>query len=136
MKLISSLCLILFCSSVLLAQNDSSRTAYYEFSPKLRLSSWQNNFEFSFRPNLMTQLEDSSSIMMRTRMQLAGMYRLDGEDPIKANMLTNILNPLKQQYLSTQSMKELKYVLGMVSAGGAAYLAYEHIKKYGFLKKK
>lgn len=136
MKPAISFLLLIFCASIIYAQKDSTATSYHEFSPKLRLSNWQNNFEFSFQPNLLMQFKDSSSIMMRTRMQLAGMYKLDDEGPIKANMQTSILNPLKQQYLSTQSMKELKYVLGMVSAGGVAYLAYEHIKKYGFLKKK
>jgi len=31
-------------------------------------------------------------------------------------------------------IKSLRMVLGAVSAGGAAYIAYQHIRKYGFLK--
>ncbi len=31
-------------------------------------------------------------------------------------------------------LKSLRMVLGAVSAGGAAYIAYQHIRKYGFLK--
>jgi hypothetical protein len=130
---------LLFCfyCSVSFAQNDSSKTALYDFSPKLSLHSWQNNFEFSIQPNLfIDQMNDSSSIMMRTRLQLSGIYKLNGEDPIKNNLKTNLLNPLYQEFASTQSMKELKYILGMVQVGGVAYLAYQHIKKYGFLKKK
>jgi hypothetical protein len=137
MKQSFSLFLILFCSSLLFAQSDSLKKAVYDFSPKLRLSGWQNDLEFSLQPNLlMNQISDSSTIMMRTRLQLAGLYKFNDEDQTKAGLTTNLLNPLHQEYLSTQSMKEIKYVLGMVSAGGVAYLAYEHIRKYGFLKKK
>ncbi len=129
----------LFCfyCSVSFAQIDSSRTALYDFSPKLSLHSWQNNFEFSIQPNLFNdQLNDSSSIMMRTRLQLSGMYKLNREDPVKNNLKMNLLNPLYQEFVSSQSMKELRYILGMVQMGGVAYLAYEHIKKYGFLQLK
>jgi hypothetical protein len=64
------------------------------------------------------------------------MYKLNREDPVKNNLKMNLLNPLYQEFVSSQSMKELRYILGMVQMGGVAYLAYEHIKKYGFLQLK
>ena len=137
MKLSISFFFMFICSTVLFAQNDSLKSSLNDFSPKLSLSNWQNNLEFSLQPNFfMHQLNDSSTIMMRTRMQLAGLFKMNEDDPIKSGLKTNILNPLQQEFLSTQSMKEFKYVLNMVEMGGAAYLAYEHLRKYGFLKKK
>ena len=76
---------------------------------------------------------DKSSIMLRTRLQLGEMII---EDPIKTNFRLSILNPLHEKYVESQSMKELKYILGAVQAGAVGYLAYQHLKKYGFLKKK
>ena len=35
---------------------------------------------------------------------------------------------------SDDPLGSVRMVLGAVSAGGAAYFAYQHIKKYGFLK--
>lgn len=49
---------------------------------------------------------------------------------------TNILNPLEERFRQSQSMKIWDTILGSVQAGAAGYLAYKHLKKYGFLKKK
>ena len=78
-------------------------------------------------------LNDSSSIWIRTRMQLAGIIN---QDEIQNNLQMNILNPLHEKYADLQSMKELKYILGAVQLSAVGYLAYLHLKKYGFLKRK
>lgn len=78
-------------------------------------------------------LNDSSSIWILTRMQLAGIpNQNDGQN----NFQTNILKPLQDKYADMQSMKELKYILGAVKVSAVGYLAYLHLKKYGFLKRK
>ena len=79
-------------------------------------------------------LNDSSSIWIRTRMQLAG--NINQQDEIQNNLQLNILNPLQEKYTDLQSMKELKYILGAVQLSAVGYLAYLHLKKYGFLKRK
>jgi hypothetical protein len=61
---------------------------------------------------------------------------ISGQDPIKSNFQLSILNPLQQQYSISQNMSALKYILGIVQTGAVGYLAYEHLKKYGFLKGK
>lgn len=76
---------------------------------------------------------DKTAIMLQTRIQLG---ELMNEDPIKSNFKSSILNPLHDAYVQSQSMKELKYILGMVQAGAVGYMAYQHLKKYGFLKRK
>jgi len=78
-------------------------------------------------------LQDTSLLWIRTRMQLNGFS--SGEDHQKINFQTFILNPLQQQYMSSQSMSVWNYMLGMIQTGAFGYLAYEHLKKYGFLKR-
>jgi hypothetical protein len=46
----------------------------------------------------------------------------------------HFLSPLEKQYLENSKFNPLQYALGMVQAGAVGYLAYRHIKKYGFFK--
>ncbi len=93
------------------------------------------NFDDSFFSNELTHirfnsklLSDSSSLWLRTRMQLNEMiYR----ETSAGNLQSNILNPLSQQYSATQNMELFRSVVGAVG-----YLAYQHLKKYGFLKRR
>lgn len=78
-------------------------------------------------------VNDTSLIWIRTRMQMNGF--LPEQNPMKSNFQKSILNPLQQQYLNSQNMSVLNYMLSLVQAGAFGYLAYEHLKKYGFLKK-
>lgn len=43
--------------------------------------------------------------------------------------------PLYQKYKEDSKFNPFRYALGMVQFGAVGYLAYKHIKKYGFLKK-
>jgi len=79
-------------------------------------------------------LNDSSSIWIQTRMWLAG--NVNQPDEIQNNLQLNILNPLQEKYADLQSMKTLKSILGAVQLSAVGYLAYLHLKKYGFLKRK
>jgi hypothetical protein len=49
--------------------------------------------------------------------------------------LDNITHPLYQKYLEDSKFNPFRYALGMMQVGAVGYLAYKHIKKYGFLKK-
>jgi hypothetical protein len=112
-------------------QSDTSKL-HTDFSPGFtqRLDSI-NNLK-NIQP-LDSFLKDTSLIWIKTRMLLRGY--LSEQDPMKNNFQTSILNPLQQQYLNSQNMSVWNYMLGMVQAGAFGYLAYEHLKKYGFLKK-
>jgi len=46
----------------------------------------------------------------------------------------DLTSPLTLQRASEEKNKLLYQVLGTVQIGGVAYLAYRHIKKYGFMK--
>ncbi len=89
----------------------------------------ENNFDLT---NLDTSfLNDSSSIMMGTRMQLADFYNKPFEDS-----RNSLLNPMYQSYMDSQKNKWIKQILGAVQVGAVGILAYQHIKKYGLFKKK
>ena len=44
------------------------------------------------------------------------------------------LSPLERKYREDSKFDPIKYVLGAAQVGAVGYLAYKHIKKYGFLK--
>jgi hypothetical protein len=44
------------------------------------------------------------------------------------------LSPLYTQYIEESKFNPVRYILGMAQVGAVGYLAYKHIKKYGFLK--
>jgi len=46
----------------------------------------------------------------------------------------DLLSPLRLQRKQESGLQTLYMVLGTVSAGAAAYIAYRHVKKYGFWK--
>ena len=76
-------------------------------------------------------LNDSTSILMQTRMQLA---RLSNQNPVDAK--TNILIPLYRNYIAGQSIGWFKQILGAVQVGAVGFLAYKHIEKYYIKKQK
>ena len=47
---------------------------------------------------------------------------------------TDLLNPLYLKYQNEQELKTLRYILGMAQLSAVGYLAYKHIRKYGFIK--
>jgi len=67
--------------------------------------------------------------MMRQKMALQFFQEWDfiSDNPLN----TNIFLPLSRVYTSQKSTP-FKYILGVTQAVAAGYLAYSHIKKYGF----
>lgn len=76
---------------------------------------------------------DSSSALLAAKLFISNSIE---NDPIKNNFTMSVLNPLKQQFAESQNLKELKAILGAVQVGAVGFLAYKHIKEYGFLKEK
>lgn len=76
-------------------------------------------------------LNDSTSILMQTRMQLAW---LNNSNQIDAK--TNLLNPLYKNYMAGQTNRLFNQILGAVQVGAVGFLAYKHIEKYYIKKKK
>jgi hypothetical protein len=76
-------------------------------------------------------LNDSTSILMQTRMQLAW---LSNSNHIDAK--SNLLNPLYKNYMAGQTNRLFNQILGAVQVGAVGFLAYKHIEKYYIKKKK
>lgn len=45
---------------------------------------------------------------------------------------TDLMKPMYIKYQNEQELKTLKYILGMAQLSAVGYLAYLHVKKYGF----
>ena len=71
---------------------------------------------------------DPNTVWLRTSLAIANTDNAD------QNFSPHFLSPLERQYLENSKFNPIRYALGMVQAGAVGYLAYKHIKKYGFLK--
>jgi hypothetical protein len=72
--------------------------------------------------------DDPKTIWLRTSLLLSQNNKFQNEIP------NNLLAPLYNQYLETTKFDPVRYILGMAQVGAIGYLAYKHIKKYGFYK--
>ena len=141
MKPVFSLIVLLFLSASIHAQEKTDTLGIHErpfgfsgfYDPRFDLSDDYIIDDFNRLKFLSYTAPDSSSIWMSARHQLSGMLNRDNWG---SDVKSNILNPLSQQYSASQRMKEFKSVLAAIQVGAVGYLAYQHLKKYGFLKKK
>jgi len=74
--------------------------------------------------------DNSSTVWLRTELLLSNRDMLTENGEVS----THFTSPLYQQYLKDSEFDMVRYVLGTVQAGAVAYMAYRHIKKYGFWK--
>lgn len=74
--------------------------------------------------------ENSSTVWLRTELLLSNKSLLTENGEVK----THFTSPLYQQYLKDSEFDMVRYILGTVQTGAVAYMAYRHIKKYGFWK--
>jgi hypothetical protein len=132
--------LLLFVCSISFAQNvnpDSLRTVESPlnfstyFNPLRFLPDSYLDAELSSINLIIPQQNDSSSILMHTRMQLA---LFNTKDPFDAK--SSLLNPLYNNYMDGQGNRLFKQILGAVQVGAVGILAYKHIEKYYIKKKK
>ncbi|HSD63714.1 MAG TPA: hypothetical protein VLB50_07940 [Ignavibacteriaceae bacterium] len=47
---------------------------------------------------------------------------------------SELISPLRQQFLENSKLNPVRYVLGMAQTAAVGYLAYRHLKKYGLFK--
>jgi len=74
--------------------------------------------------------ENSSTVWLRTELLLSHKNLLTENCEVS----THFTSPLYQQYLKDSEFNMVRYMLGTVQTGAVAYMAYRHIKKYGFWK--
>jgi hypothetical protein len=73
--------------------------------------------------------DNPSTIWLRTELLIMNNSQSD-----LGHINTHFTSPLYQQYLRDSEFDMVRYVLGAVQAGAVGYMAYRHIKKYGFWK--
>ncbi len=74
--------------------------------------------------------EDKSTLQLRTEMIISQSLRNDFNSE-KNDFY--FLSPLYDKYLEESKFNPVRYILGMAQLGAVGYLAYRHIKKYGFI---
>lgn len=63
-------------------------------------------------------------------------YAISSQAAFQSNLnFDDMTLPLYKKYLEDSKFNPFRYALGMMQVGAVGYLAYKHIKKYGFLKK-
>ena len=73
--------------------------------------------------------DNPSTVWLRTELLIS-----NSSQPGNGEANTFFTAPLYQQYLRDSEFDMVRYVLGAVQAGAVGYMAYRHIKKYGFWK--
>ena len=74
--------------------------------------------------------DNPSTVWLRTQLLISNNAAQFGYDEIN----THFTSPLYQQYLKDSEFDMFRYVLGIAQASAVGYMAYKHIKKYGFWK--
>lgn len=82
-----------------------------------------NNMKMSVRID-----GDPQTVWLRTSIAISN------SETFGQNFSPHFLSPLEIQYLENSKFDPVKYVLGLAQLSAVGYLAYKHIKKYGFLK--
>ena len=129
---------LLIISSFLYSQSrDTSKTALEDSSKIKNKINFLNEIQFKFdefelhrelfniKLNLVLD-EDPKTVWLRTSILISQTKNSPAESP------NYLLSPLYNRYMESSKFNPIRYVLGMAQAGAAGYLAYKHIKKYGF----
>ena len=141
MKGIIKIFLFLFIlSSFAYPQLDKEKPFYNNDSLKIKITSnplidLQIKFdEFELHRELNNMKMDVSidgdpqTVWLRTSLAIGNTNSPGSDNKI------HYLSPLYTQYIEDSKFNPVRYILGMAQVGAVGYLAYKHIKKYGFLK--
>ena len=74
--------------------------------------------------------DNQSTVWLRTELSLSNQYFQSGTEKFD----NHFTSTLYKQYLKESEFNMVRYVLGAVQTSAVAYMAYRHIKKYGFWK--
>jgi len=92
---------------------------YDEFEIFRELNSMKMNIDIDGDPN---------TLWLRTHLAVSNTNNLNTE------FNPSLLSPLERKFKEDSNVDPIRYVLGAAQVGAVGYLAYKHIKKYGFLK--
>ena len=141
MKSTIKICLLLFLlSSAGYSQLDEAKYIYNNDSLKIKIDSnplihmqikfdeFELHREFNNMKINVPIDGDPNTVWLRTSLAILNTDNAD------QNFSPHFFSPLERQYLENSKFNPIRYALGMVQVGAVGYLAYKHIKKYGFLK--
>ena len=108
---------------------------YQGINPVISFYLEEFNFYFPYRftASESVQLIDGNLSTLQLRTELALSY------PITFNynpggVSNHFMLPYYNQYLENSKINPITYVLGLAQTAAVGYMAYRHIKKYGFWK--
>ena len=117
-------------------ENYKTKDSVYRFQGIIPPVEFQYNLDEIFSkpiaPNIPNDIlfdDNPSTVWLRTELLIMKNSQSD-----LGNINTNFTSPLYHQYLRDSEFDMVRYVLGAVQAGAVGYMAYRHIKKYGFWK--
>jgi hypothetical protein len=132
--------LLLLASFSCFAQQEESlinnKDSVYRFQGIVPPIEFQYNIDEIFSkpiaPNIPDDIlfdDNPSTVWLRTELLI-----MNNSQSELGDINTHFTSPLYQQYLRDSEFDMVRYVLGAVQAGAVGYMAYRHIKKYGFWK--
>lgn len=140
MKTVVFLCVIIFLPAVGFSQTEKRVSSEHDsVKTIINFSSFLNRAEYL--SNIYSE-ENQSSFKLDTQM-------LNDENFVSLKLMAlnrqqltvnsaalpqNILAPLYNSYMENQKFNMVRTILGMTQTAAVGYLAYRHIKKYGFFK--
>ena len=84
--------------------------------------------EFNLMKHNISIDADPQTIWLRTSIAVSN------PEHVNQNITSHFLSPLQKKYYEDSKFDPIKTILGAAQVGAVGYLAYKHIKKYGFLK--
>jgi len=132
--------IVLLASSSGFSQQEElykSKDSVYRFQGIIPPVEFQYNLNEIFIKPIANQIPEEilfdsnpSTVWLRTELFISNntAQSFDGE------INTDFTSPLYQQYLRDSEFDMFRYVLGIAQASAVGYMAYRHIKKYGFWK--
>jgi hypothetical protein len=143
---VSSFSKIFLCFCLLVVSLFAQETETYSIEPSdsshrfqgiIPPVEYQYNLDEFFIEPLFNQIpdevlfeENSSTVWLRTELLILNRNLLTENGEVN----THFTSPLYQQHLKDSEFDMLSYVLGIAQTSAVAYMAYRHIKKYGFWK--
>ncbi len=133
-KILSLLFILpIYCLAQQKNETDTLKTYQPHINPVEQIQLKFDEFEF-FREKYYSEIhtyldDDKSTLWLRTEFMIKHSSRYiqpEGTD-------FYFLSPFYNRYIEESKFNSVRYVLGMAQLTAAGYLAYRHIKKYGFI---
>lgn len=130
-------CIFIILTSISLSQeiSDSLKVNNQTIQPNKNFSFLFDGLDFYFDLQNLNKTfllnSDPNTRWLWTSYAISNSKDESFQSEINFNEMTH---PLYQKYIEDSKFNPFRYALGMAQVSAVGYLAYRHIKKYGFLK--